>query len=133
MSALKPCPFCGGQDFDYMLDGGMHVMCNDCGTTGPNGDTCTTDAAIAAWNRRAGDNEVEKLRAEQDSMQATCRKLLKQVQERDAEVDALRAAIRAAADAIEQADDRADREPGWMPNGTQTIVEFLRAALEDRT
>lgn len=65
MSALKPCPFCGGIE-GLSVDGSAahYVYCNGCDAAGPVGTSDQSkDAAIAAWNRRAGDNEVEKLRA----------------------------------------------------------------------
>lgn len=62
---LKPCPFCGGEaklvlEFQYL--GIMHVKelfyarCSECGTR-VSGSTFwdSEEEAIAAWNRRAGD------------------------------------------------------------------------------
>lgn len=78
MSALRECPFCkttrlhldnfttvtddygnitGVTDWRVMHDEGQ-----SCDVWGP--EYATREEAIAAWNRRAGDAEVEKLRAE---------------------------------------------------------------------
>ena len=50
---LKPCPFCGGTDFDVS----QWIECNACGAFGPtpddNGDYAT------GWNRRAQPAEAE--------------------------------------------------------------------------
>ncbi len=48
---LKPCPFCGGKArhfecLEYV------VKCLDCDAEGPIRET--VEAAIEAWNRRAG-------------------------------------------------------------------------------
>ncbi len=50
---LKPCPFCGGEALiDGDLLGASWVICRECGASGAQEDS---DAeAIAAWNRRAG-------------------------------------------------------------------------------
>ena len=64
---LKPCPFCGCTlvDCDDVTDNngnlGWHVYCPQCFCDGPGMD-CKADA-IAAWNRRASDAEIERLRA----------------------------------------------------------------------
>ena len=65
---LKPCPFCGCTlvDCDDVTDNngnsGWHVYCPQCFCDGPGMD-CKADA-IAAWNRRASDAEIERLRAD---------------------------------------------------------------------
>lgn len=52
-TALKPCPFCGGEAdlLDTLPSGGCWCRCDECSSDGPSGDTEAD--AIAAWNRRA--------------------------------------------------------------------------------
>jgi Lar family restriction alleviation protein len=61
MSALKPCPFCGGEALYTPTCHIDVVQCRVCGAQGMAA-MGQPEAAIAAWNRRAGDDEVEKLR-----------------------------------------------------------------------
>ena len=52
-SALKPCPFCGGEadiDHDHTVEENHAFGCRKCGVWF---DTFNADDAIAAWNRRA--------------------------------------------------------------------------------
>ncbi len=74
MSELKACPFCGGDDLKAMReerpypDGikafvfkpSFHIQCVLCGarTLQYHGER-SLDAAIAAWNRRAGNDRSE--------------------------------------------------------------------------
>lgn len=65
MSALKPCPWCGDSVLEVresVVTGAQWVACTGCGVSSQ--EAPDEPAAIAAWNRRAGDAEVEKLRAE---------------------------------------------------------------------
>ena len=50
---LKPCPFCGGEDFQMVsvYGGEYYVDCLTCTACGPSGET--EEEAIEAWNRRA--------------------------------------------------------------------------------
>ena len=64
MSALKPCPFCGGEAkgewSGASADDPYVITCPRCPATMiAYGDS---DHAITAWNRRTGDDEVERLR-----------------------------------------------------------------------
>ena len=64
---LKPCPFCGEQEGVYSEAGteatGPHAAIVR--GSGCNAVHChnTEAEAIAAWNRRASDTEIERLRA----------------------------------------------------------------------
>ena len=62
---LKPCPFCGSDNVD---DWETHVRCHKCGARGPwqwhvEGEDPMVISANA-WNTRAADAEVERLRAQ---------------------------------------------------------------------
>ena len=50
--ALKPCPFCGGDDLEVTdMDGDHYVLCHGCALEAPFHDSRA--AVIAAWNTRA--------------------------------------------------------------------------------
>lgn len=52
---LKPCPFCGGNNFYIIHESGTHVYCYICFALGPisrNGE----EEAIALWNKRKNTN-----------------------------------------------------------------------------
>lgn len=66
MSALLPCPFCGGGADLMELFEGFCGECGNCETTGPAAET--EAAAIAAWNQRATPAEVADLRAEMERL-----------------------------------------------------------------
>lgn len=58
---LKPCPFCGGEaeihDATRIL--GLWRLVHRCKVIGYIGiERADKDAAIAAWNRRAGDSDA---------------------------------------------------------------------------
>ena len=53
MNELKPCPFCGAEKAEYTESiAGYWVECPSCGARTKTG--CTLGAAMALWNRRAG-------------------------------------------------------------------------------
>ena len=63
--ALKPCPFCGARVATYRDEiGGWEIYCDgEVGCAGDGDSRYSTEAeAIAAWNRRAPDDEIERLR-----------------------------------------------------------------------
>lgn len=48
---LKPCPFCGGEKFQYTVDyEGVYAVRCTCGAEAPAGET--VDEAMENWNRR---------------------------------------------------------------------------------
>ena len=61
---LKPCPFCRATSFtlleDLFLPKGYTVECFVCGHHGQT--KRTKGDAFAAWNRRAGERDIEDLR-----------------------------------------------------------------------
>lgn len=64
MSELKPCPFCGGEAASYEFANGWSAEClSDKCPAQPVLDQMhhTEEQAIAAWNTRATDAEVERL------------------------------------------------------------------------
>lgn len=49
---LKPCPFCGSKDLDYISVYGRNwIACRGCSTAGPDAEKITD--VPAAWNKRA--------------------------------------------------------------------------------
>ena len=59
---LKPCPFCGHDDPE--LDGQgewtmLYVRCPKCKACGPFERTDSEREAIAAWNRRKGEDHAK--------------------------------------------------------------------------
>lgn len=55
MEELKPCPFCGGEaDIGENFDGQWGVFCETCRAVVWG---YTKKASIAAWNRRAGEED----------------------------------------------------------------------------
>lgn len=125
MSALKSCPFCGGCEVISRGFAGNQLwrgQCRSCESCGPV--RLDEEAAIAAWNRRAGDDEIAALRAE---------------------VERLREALRPFADAADwpwdetiwRGADPAEAKVLWSEQAKQGITRghfnAARAALEDRT
>lgn len=55
MSALLPCPFCGGEAFmeRWMPDNDGRIYCQCCVASQPVTPQQSDASAIAAWNRRA--------------------------------------------------------------------------------
>lgn len=62
MSELKPCPFCGGEA--ELMDGSIicFVHCDSCKTTGCTFVSECASQAVAAWNTRATDTELTRLK-----------------------------------------------------------------------
>lgn len=111
MSALKPCPFCGSNRVDPEGWGGVEPD-GKTKRAGPACDNCFATAdSIAAWNSRAGNNEVEKLRAELAAAREALRNIAQQK-------------IAQEMDKVQQLD--ADFEYGY-----DAIVMCARAALGD--
>ena len=54
MAELKPCPFCGG---DATLYTRFWIVCMTCGAQTTIFDSA--QAAVEAWNRRAGEEEQD--------------------------------------------------------------------------
>lgn len=51
---LLPCPFCGSQTADVIVDSGQsRVICQECYARGPTCDIEDSFAAAEAWNSRA--------------------------------------------------------------------------------
>jgi Lar family restriction alleviation protein len=71
---LKPCPFCGSVDikpYTYITEQtDAFCQCRDCGSIGPTGPSATTEAAIAAWNRRSAAPAASTQQDERDSFHA---------------------------------------------------------------
>ena len=100
-SEMRECPFCGATEPTHHIillhssnpevtpDSGVYGYCITCGTSGPEADT--EAAAIAAWNQRAGDDEMiaalTRLRAEVTELTA---KMCAELDQKDAELASLR-------------------------------------------
>ena len=64
MAKLKPCPFCGSTNIQYLISGHFqpwddaemrlwyHCSCYDCGAETDTGGCRTMKEATQAWNRR---------------------------------------------------------------------------------
>lgn len=93
MSTLKPCPFCGG---GALYTPTCHIDVVQCRVCGAQGMAAMgqPEAAIAAWNRRAEDDEVEKLRAEASEFCQKAQLFEDVAQRRKDERDALGIAFR---------------------------------------
>lgn len=50
MNKLLPCPFCGSDEPELVIDSNDYVFCWKCETKGPSG---TSEYAIRKWNTRA--------------------------------------------------------------------------------
>ena len=57
---LRECPFCGGEVLAVFVNsGGFYVVCYGCNTCGP--EKPLQPEAIDAWNRRVGDDLMERM------------------------------------------------------------------------
>ena len=77
MAELKPCPFCGGKEIQFLISGhfqpwgskGMDLWyrcsCYTCGNEMSDGSKTMKEAA-EAWNRRMQKEEKKKKGAEQE-------------------------------------------------------------------
>ena len=60
MMKLKPCPFCGGEVLGVFVNrNGFYVVCYGCNTCGP--EKPLQVEAEEAWNRRVGDDLMERM------------------------------------------------------------------------
>lgn len=50
---LKPCPFCGGTEFEVCASNGFAIMCMACKSEGPK--VRKLSEVKIAWNRRTED------------------------------------------------------------------------------
>ena len=67
MVNLKPCPFCGAKENLLDLDQSRwnrFFVCTTCGARGPLSAWSDPDHAAKLWNRRAGEDRIEELEAE---------------------------------------------------------------------
>lgn len=55
---LKPCPFCGGEAYEYHDPNGTGIRCIDCQA---GFDTMPSDESEIAWNARSTDGLVGAL------------------------------------------------------------------------
>lgn len=111
---LKPCPFCGGTNVDVFGPIGWYRqfgISHSCRTFfGGSGDFTigakTKEEAIAAWNTRAPDPDLDAAEARIAELEAALRILLDcpHIAERDA-------------------------EPAWIEPETEAAVAFARAKL----
>lgn len=54
MNEIKPRPFCGGKSRVHLYLGKWYARCNKCKSY--SAPYATEEEAIAAWNRRVGEN-----------------------------------------------------------------------------
>ncbi len=71
--SLKPCPFCQWPAFVFDSgDDPYWVDCSECGSEGPPEDT--REAAIAAWNTRPLEQQIERLTQALDHLESEARR-----------------------------------------------------------
>lgn len=71
MAELKPCPFCGGDKIQFIVNGYFqpwekkvlrlwyHCSCHECGASMDTGSCTDMKKALLEWNRRAEDGKTE--------------------------------------------------------------------------
>lgn len=98
MSELRECPFCGGEA--ELMDGGTicFVYCDSCKTTGCTFVSECASQAVAAWNTRATDTELTRLKRQVEVLSRGLRGLRETTTDNISEVRAENAI--AAADRI---------------------------------
>ena len=78
MSEIKDCPFCGNKAYlngvkESMLSCTATVKCNTNMCMGNRGFQYGDEAAIAMWNVRVIDKELEQLRKEKETWLKVCK------------------------------------------------------------
>lgn len=114
---LKPCPYCGGEAEPFHEGlGYIAVRCKKCGIA--RRGFYTWDAAIAAWNTRADDAELDWVRAENARLREECERAWRERNIAVAKVRAWEATV-----VVEKLPyQRAHRVDEWGPSEGETIV-----------
>ena len=75
---LKPCPFCGGEAILQETGSSWcNVICDKCGAMTKcilnNCEYSSKDKAIEAWNRRAGNENINTQKAKRNNKANLCK------------------------------------------------------------